>query len=244
MPRGPEAILHEVYERLYGRFGPRYWWPAKTPLEVAVGAILTQNTAWANVERAMERLRAEGLLEFAALRRTPESKLRELIRPAGYYNQKARYLAGLIAFLDRECGGDLAQLFAGDGATVRAKLLEQPGIGPETADSILLYAGGCPVFVVDAYTFRIFSRLKLGPAGASYEAMQAFFMENLPRHPALYNEYHALIVALGKHVCRSRPRCAECPLRDLPCPSGAGQSQHEAPAGRRRGKTAHPPKDD
>lgn len=236
MTRGTRAILLDVYERLYAKFGPRHWWPAKTEFEVVVGAILTQNTTWANVERALAGLRTQGLLEFPALRRAPESKLRELIRPAGYYNQKSRYLAGLMAFLDGECGGDLERLFAGEQTTVRAKLLAQRGIGPETADSILLYAGRYPVFVVDAYTFRVFSRLKLGPSDRSYDAVQAFFMKHLPRDAPLYNEYHALIVALGKQVCKKRPLCTECPLEDLPCPTAREQRKERASPPRRRSR--------
>lgn len=232
------GVLRQVYERLHARFGPRHWWPAETPLEVVVGAILTQNTAWANVERASGRLRAEGLLEFEALRSVPESRLKELIRPAGYYNQKARYLTALIQFLDKECGGDLARFFSQDASALRAKLLKLPGIGPETADSMLLYAGGLSVFVVDAYTFRIFSRLKLVPAGASYGSVQGFFTQNLPHDPALFNEYHALIVELGKRVCRPQPRCEECPLLELPCPTGPVRRGRKHPAPGPGGRSA------
>lgn len=206
------ATLLDIYRRLFGHFGPQYWWPAQAPFEVAVGAILTQSVAWSNVERAIAALARRGLLDAAALASVSEDDLAFLIRPAGYYNVKARKLKAFVGFLMDKHGGDLTALFAQPLDRVRNELLAVYGIGPETADSILLYAGNLPSFVIDAYTRRICARLGLG-APDEYEALRAFFMENLPADPRLYNEYHALFVALGKGYCtKSRPRCPTCPL--------------------------------
>lgn len=218
----------EVYRRLLERFGPQGWWPARTPFEVIVGAILTQSVAWTNVERAIAALDAAGLLSPEALAAAPAERLAPLIRPAGYYNAKARKLKAFVDYLFDRHGGRLERLFALPPEAARSALLAVHGIGPETADSILLYAGGLPTFVVDAYTVRILSRLRPGgraPApgrapGDGYEAFRRYFMGALPADPALFNEYHALLVALGKDFCRKRdPRCAECPLLPL-CPTG------------------------
>jgi endonuclease III related protein len=209
------AVLRDVYRKLSERYGPQHWWPALGPFEVIVGAILTQSTAWTNVEKAVANLRAAGRLSAAALHDLPEPDLAALIRPCGYYNVKARRLKAFVTWFNEGYGGDLGRMFSGDTATLRRELLGVYGIGEETADSILLYAGGRPVFVIDAYTRRTFRRLGLAPAPDSYAAFQAMFMENLPADPRLFNEYHALLVRLGKEACRQSPRCTACPLH--PC---------------------------
>jgi endonuclease-3 related protein len=210
------AALMSVYRRLFDRYGPQHWWPAREPFEVIVGAILTQSTAWTNVEKAIDALRAAGRLSAAALRDTPEPELAALIRPCGYYNVKARRLKAFVEWLDKAHGGDLDLMFAADSGGLRRDLLAVYGIGEETADSILLYVGNLPVFVIDAYTRRIMGRLGLSPAGDRYADFQAMFMQNLPADARLFNEYHALLVRLGKECCRrTAPRCHACPL--APC---------------------------
>ncbi|MBI5137581.1 MAG: endonuclease III domain-containing protein [Nitrospirae bacterium] len=205
------ARLMAIYNKLFAQFGPQHWWPGETPFEVCVGAILTQNTAWTNVEKAIANLKTAGVLHPATLRALPDDELAELIRPSGYFNLKARRLKGFLNFLGDEFGDSLEKMFREPTATLRPRLLAVHGIGPETADSILLYAGGHSTFVVDAYTLRIFTRLGLVPEGTGYHAMQAVFEDNLPQSAALYNEYHALIVTLGKDFCRPRgPRCGGC----------------------------------
>ena len=207
-------LVPEVYERLFARFGPQYWWPGDTPFEVVVGALLTQNTAWTNVERAIAALSQAGALSPEGIRELPETELAALIRSAGYFNQKARRLKGLVAFI--YSAGGLDALFSRPISRLREDLLGVTGVGPETADSILLYAAGMPSFGIDAYTRRVCSRLGLCPSDVTYDDLQALFATHLPIDVRLYNEYHALFVALGKDVCRPRsPRCSECPLADL-----------------------------
>jgi endonuclease-3 related protein len=209
--------LRRVYRRLVEGHGPAGWWPGDTPFEVCLGAILTQNTSWTNVEKALGVLRRRGLLSYEALRRVPPSRLAPLIRSSGYYNLKARRLRAFVDFLGREFDGR-AEAMAGESpARLRKRLLAVEGIGPETADSIVLYAAGLPLFVVDAYTRRIFGRLGLLTGGESYDEVQAYFMTRLRPNVPLYNDFHAQIVRLGKDVCRPRPRCATCPLESL-CP--------------------------
>ncbi|MBX6423771.1 endonuclease III domain-containing protein [Thermosulfurimonas sp. F29] len=209
-------ILQEIYRRLFRHFGPQHWWPAESPFEVCVGAILTQNTNWRNVERAIENLKARNLLSPQALYELPEDLLAELIRPAGYFRVKARRLGEFVRWLVERYGGNLSALEEVDTGELRRELLTLRGIGPETADSILLYALGRPVFVVDAYTRRILLRHGLVTEEADYHEIQELFMENLPADPDLFNEYHALLVACGKHLCRSRrPRCGDCPLQEM-----------------------------
>lgn len=214
--------LRRVYDLLFERFGPQNWWPARTPFEVCVGAILTQSVAWTNVEKAIANLDAVGLLDPARLLEALRSDWRgvaERIRPAGYYNAKARKLQAFVEHLHARHGGSLDRLFALPLPAARAELLGVHGIGPETADSMLLYAGNLPAFVVDAYTRRIFARLGHCPADISYEDLRRHFMDNLPADVPLFNEYHALIVALGKGFClKNRPRCHACPLAGL-CPA-------------------------
>jgi endonuclease-3 related protein len=210
-PPDPGAQLKKIYERLYARFGPQHWWPADTPLEMIVGAVLTQNTAWTNVERAIANLKKVRLLSLPALRRIDEKRLARLIVPAGYYNIKARRLKNVVGFIHAQ--GGLEQLFKTDTPRLREMLLAVNGLGPESVDSILLYAAGRPLFVVDAYTRRVFSRLGFFPVDEVYGKVQALFMDGLPHRTQLFNEYHALIVALAKHHCRTKPVCAPCPLR-------------------------------
>ncbi len=205
--------LLRLYEALLVRFEPQGWWPARSAFEVVVGAILTQGTAWVNVERAIRRLRAAGALRPAALRALGLRRLATLVRPAGYYRVKARRLQAFLRHLHRRHGGDLRRWLRRPVAELRAELLSIPGIGPETADSILLYAAGRPVFVVDAYTRRILARHRLVPPEVDVAQLQALFHRHLPRDPALFNEYHALLVRVAKEYCRARPRCEGCPLR-------------------------------
>jgi endonuclease-3 related protein len=204
------------YEAMFTALGPQHWWPARTPFEVIVGAILTQNTAWVNVERAIENLRRERLLTPRALERVPARRLGRLIRSSGYFRQKAKKLKAFVRFLRVEFGGSLTRMFQTPTAELRVNLLAVHGIGPETADSILLYAGGHAVFVVDAYTKRILDRHSVVREKAGYEEIRQLFEQSLPRDTALYNEFHALIVQVGKNWCRPRaPRCDSCPLGAL-----------------------------
>jgi endonuclease-3 related protein len=208
--------LKEIHDRLLAAFGPQHWWPGDTPLEICVGAILTQNTAWVNVEKAIANLKGAGLLdgEEASIERMlamPDADLAELIRPSGYFNLKAKRLKGFLRFVRDEFDGELAAMFREPLDTLRPRLLAVYGVGPETADSILLYAGDYPTFVVDAYTIRIMTRLGVVDEGITYHAMKELFELALPPDPALFNEFHALLVALGKDFCRPRgPRCGGC----------------------------------
>jgi endonuclease-3 related protein len=207
--------LIQVFDLLRSAYGPQNWWPADTPLEVIVGAVLTQNTAWHNVALAIANLKREGLLEPGLLFRAETERVKALIRPAGYYNVKYERLMNLLRYLDGY-GMDLAKLRGLPLSHVREELLEVKGVGPETADSILLYALQRPVFVVDAFTRRLFSRLGFGWMGqAPYDEVQRFFMEALPPDLALYNESHALIVVHSKNTCKKRPRCVGCCLSSL-----------------------------
>ncbi|MGQ9658819.1 MAG: endonuclease III domain-containing protein [Thermochromatium sp.] len=200
-----------IHDRLLAHYGPRQWWPADTPFEVMIGAVLTQNTAWSNVERALERLKARCSLKADAILALDPTDLAETIRPAGYFNVKARRLIALCTFYRAADGWD--GLDALKTETLRARLLTVSGIGPETADDILLYAFERPVFVVDAYTRRIFSRLGLLNGDEDYETIRMAFESALGPDVPLYKEYHALIVEHAKQVCRSRPRCSDCVLR-------------------------------
>ena len=207
--------LRNVYRLLFEQWGPQHWWPGRTRFEIIVGAILTQNTAWTNVEKAMRRLRKARALNLHSLHAADLQTLAEWIRPAGYFNVKARRLRAFTQIMFDQFGGDLRRLFALETPALREILLGVNGIGPETADSILLYAGGRPVFVVDTYTRRFMMRHGWIGAKATYNDISWLFTGRLSRDAALYNEYHALIVALGKNLCRSKPRCAECPLQSL-----------------------------
>ncbi len=207
--------LMEIFDRLLDHFGPRFWWPAGSPFEVCVGAVLTQNTNWGNVEKALQNIKGEDLLSPKALREIPVERLAELIRPAGYFNVKSSRLKDFIGWLFERYDGSLERMFAVNWRDLRAELLTVRGIGPETCDSILLYAGHMPSFVVDAYTKRLFSRLGLLGERASYEETRGLFMANLPADVPLYNEYHALIVQHCKDFCRKKPLCGSCPLNSI-----------------------------
>jgi endonuclease-3 related protein len=207
--------LLSIYNRLYKSFGPQGWWPADSAFEVAIGAILTQNTSWQNVERAIDNLKKKGLLTFEKMYRVNKGELARLIRPAGYFNIKAKRIKNFLSFLKRSYNGSLKKMSSGDPAYLRQELLSVNGIGPETADSILLYALGKPVFVVDAYTKRIFSRHKLAKEDVDYHALQSLFMMHLPPDEQLFNEYHALLVKLAKDYCRkSKKECLRCPIHE------------------------------
>lgn len=208
--------LLNIYDTLQDHFGDLRWWPGDSAFEVMVGAILTQNTAWKNVEAAIRRLKAENLLHPARLRSLADQRLADLIRPAGYYRIKTKRLKAFLQFFYREYQDDLGALFTEDLWVLREKLLLVHGIGEETADSILLYAGGKPVFVVDAYTRRIMKRHRLISDKARYADIQTLFMAGLPRNAPLYNQYHALLVNTGKQFCKKQnPACEICPLQSF-----------------------------
>jgi len=209
-------LLQVLYDRLWQAFGPQGWWPGETPFEVALGAILTQNTNWNNVARVMERLKEEGRLTAAALTALPEAELAGLFRPAGYYNLKTRRVKNFLALLQGRYQGSMEVMAQESLESLRQQLLEVKGIGPETADSILLYALNKPTFVVDAYTFRILSRHHLLPESCPYEELRSLFMDHLAADVGLYQEYHALLVRLGKEWCRPKPRCESCFLQGWP----------------------------
>ncbi|WP_022856002.1 MULTISPECIES: endonuclease III domain-containing protein [Thermodesulfobacterium] len=216
MTRKISEVLQEIYQRLFEFFGPQNWWPAETPFEVCVGAILTQNAAWKNVEKAISNLKQKGLLSPPALYQLPVEKLAELIKPSGFYNLKAKRLKSFVEFLMLNYQGNLDLMFKKPISHLRAELLNIKGLGKETIDSILLYGGNLPVFVVDAYTYRILNRHFLVPEETTYDEIQALFMENLPPDPQLFNEYHALLVACGKSFCKKNsPLCDPCPLKGL-----------------------------
>lgn len=208
------ATLRDIFKRLLDRYGALFWWPAETPFEVCVGAILTQNTAWTNVEKAIAALKQAGIMSPETLHASDPEQLAHLIRPAGYFNVKSQRLKAFTTWLFLNHQGSLERMFSGDWQELRAELLQLRGIGPET----LLYAGHKATFVVDAYTRRLFQRLGLLPDDAGYEQTRAMFMNNLPGDVALFNEYHALIVEQCKRFCRAKPLCNGCPLCDV-CPS-------------------------
>jgi endonuclease-3 related protein len=207
-------ILLKFYKKLYEAFGPQHWWPGETPFEVAVGAILTQNTNWGNVEKAIKNLKREKVLDPEAIHNMPADRLSLLIKPAGYFNIKAKRLKSFIGFLMNDYQGSLKRLKKEDTHLLREKLLSINGIGPETADSILLYALEKPVFVIDAYTKRVLSRHNILGNENPYEKFQELFNSSLKKDIRLFNEYHALFVRVGKTFCKRRePLCEECPLK-------------------------------
>jgi endonuclease-3 related protein len=227
MPATVPLNAHDLYQRLLAAYGPQDWWPAETPLEVVVGAVLTQNTAWRNVALAIEQLRARRLLELEALLAAPEGELKDAIRSSGFYNIKYERLRHVLAFL-RERGG-IAGAAALPGEPLRAELLAVPGVGPETADSILLYALDKPFFVVDSYTRRLLARLGHAWAErAPYAQVQGWFTGQMPPDTARYNEYHALIVQHCKEHCLKKPACPGCPLAER-CPSNGRTPQQRPP---------------
>ncbi len=210
-----KEILRLIYENLYDAFGPQHWWPGDGPFEVMVGAILTQNTNWSNVEKAIDNLRMEGMLTPFSIERITSRRLAELIRPAGYFNIKAERLKAFVKFFIEEYSGDVSLMKRRDTAALRRELLGVKGIGPETADSILLYALEKPVFVIDAYTKRVLSRHGIMDQSEPYESFQELFHASLPRDVRLFNEYHALFVRVGKEYCKTRPVCSGCSLNGL-----------------------------
>jgi endonuclease-3 related protein len=203
-----------VYRRLRAARGPAGWWPARSAFEVCLGAILVQNTSWSNVEKSLAVLRGRGLLSYDALRGLAAEELAPIIRSSGCFNVKARRLRAFLDFLGREYGGRVEAMAREEPWALRAKLLAVPGIGRETADSIALYAAGLPLFVIDAYTRRVFARLGFVRGDEPYDVLQRVFMDALPAEAALYNDYHAQLVLLAKDVCRAKPVCGACPLAD------------------------------
>jgi endonuclease-3 related protein len=209
-------ILLEMYDRLYETFGPQNWWPGDSPFEVAVGAILTQNTNWSNVEKAIENLKKHKALSAKIIHEMPAGKLADLIKPTGYFNIKAARLKFFMDFLVNSYSGSTEKMKKDDMLSLRDKLLQIKGIGPETADSILLYALEKPIFVIDAYTKRVLSRHRIMDYDKPYEEFQELFLSRLNREVKTFNEYHALFVKVGKTYCRrKKPLCAECPLNDI-----------------------------
>jgi len=204
--------LLSIYQKLFDRYGPRNWWPAESAFEMAIGAILTQNTNWNNVEKAIANLRAEEALDCQRICAIERLELEALIRPAGFFRQKAERLQLFACYLRDHYQGSLENMLRQPLEPLREELLALKGVGPETADSILLYAGEQPSFVVDAYTGRLFTRLGLLRGDEKYAPIRSFFMSRLPAETGLYNEYHALIVVQCKEHCRKRPLCADCPL--------------------------------
>ena len=210
--------LQDIYHRLMACYGSQHWWPAEGPFEMIVGAILTQSAAWVNVEQAIASLKAAEALSPQALRRLPLPEIAALIRPSGYYNAKALKLKSFAQWLGEHYEDDLDKLWAEEIDRLRRHLLSIHGVGEETADSIILYGAGKPVFVIDAYTRRIINRLGLTPESNGYAAYQALFMNHLSADSGLFQEYHALLVCLAKDVCRRRPLCRQCCLESI-CPS-------------------------
>jgi endonuclease-3 related protein len=208
-------LLREIYRVLFRAFGPRHWWPAETPFEVMVGAILTQNTSWTNVEKAIQRLKEKSCLDMERIRELKTSQLASMIKPSGFFRIKADRLKTFVDFLFEEYRGKIEMMKREPLRSLREKLLRVRGVGPETADSILLYGLGRPVFVVDAYTKRILSRHGIISEKASYEEVQNLFMSHLPHEAGRFNEYHALLVHLGKTFCKKVPRCEICPLNGI-----------------------------
>jgi len=205
--------LQEIYNRLSSHFGAQNWWPGDSPFEIMVGAVLTQNTNWQNVEKAIANLKEAGLLSFAAMSALPVEELAQYIRPAGYYNIKAGRLQNFFAMINGQWDGDLDYFLTQPGAEIRENLLSVKGIGPETADSMVLYAAEQPIFVVDTYTHRILSRHGIIPEEYGYFEIQELLMDNLEEDTRLFNEYHALLVQTGKHFCmKSKAKCSDCPL--------------------------------
>ena len=216
-------VLQNTYQRLLDHYGRQHWWPAEEPFEVIVGAILTQSTAWTNVEKAVANLKNAGALTPQTLRELPREEIASLIYPSGYYNVKARKLKAFVDWLGGKYNDNLSHLLGNNTNDLREQLLSVYGIGEETADSIILYAAGKPVFVIDAYTRRIINRRGLKPSAETYTAYQTLFIKHLPADSWLFNEYHALLVRLGKDVCRKNPACERCCLNATSKHASEGQ---------------------
>jgi len=210
-----KEILSDIYTYLYNHFGPQQWWPGDTPFEIAVGAILTQNTNWGNVEKAITNIKAKKALNANTLHKMPHKQLASLIKPAGYFNIKAKRLKNFLNFLATNFKSSMNRMKSEDTNVLREQLLDVNGIGPETADSILLYALDKPIFVIDAYTKRVLSRHKLAAEKPDYHELQDLFYNHLPMDRKLFNEFHALFVMVGKHFCKPKPRCSACPLESM-----------------------------
>ncbi len=206
------SLVYSIYLYLIKSLGPQGWWPAKTPLEMVIGAILTQNTAWTNVEKAIRNLKRKRWINAAVLHKRSHSELAQTIRPSGYFNIKSVRLKNFVQILMDQFKGRIERMFALSLPELRDLLLSIWGIGAETADSIILYGARKKIFVVDAYTRRIFSRHGFFPEEHSYEEVQNFFHQSLPKKLKIFNEYHALIVNIGKNFCRKVPLCHLCPL--------------------------------
>ena len=213
------SVLLDIYHRLLARYGPQHWWPGDSRLEIVLGAILTQSTAWTNVEKALTNIRGAGLLSVQQLKKIPRDRLATHIRPSGFFNAKTKKVKAFIDHLCKNYGGDLELFLSKEMYELREELLSIYGIGEETADDILLYAAAKPSFVIDSYTRRILKRLRLAPITESYQAYQGTFHQNLPAESALYNEYHALLDRHAKETCKSEPLCGGCCLLEL-CPTG------------------------
>ena len=210
-----KILLLNIYRKLYKTYGPMHWWPGETPFEVMVGAILTQNTSWKNVEKAIQNLKERKVLHVRGIHQLKSSQLASLIKSSGYFRIKADRLKAFVNFLIEDYDGELKRLMKEGVEPLRQKLLDVKGIGPETADSILLYGLKKPIFVVDAYTKRILSRHGIISEKASYDEVQRLFMNHLPPDGRLFNEYHALLVHLAKTLCKKTPRCDICPLKGI-----------------------------
>ena len=211
-----DNIYTEVYQNLFDHFGHQNWWPGETPFEIIVGAVLTQNTNWGNVSKAINNLRDAGLLSFSALKLLTVDEIASYIRPSGYYNLKAKRLRNLLDMIEETYDGELDLFLEDSLESGRDNLLLVKGVGPETADSILLYACGLPTFVIDTYTHRVFSRHQLVDEETDYESMQDLFVSQLPHDVQLFNEYHALIVRVASTYCKkTNPLCEQCPLQGI-----------------------------
>jgi endonuclease III related protein len=209
----PGAALRAFYAKMLSQLGPQDWWPARSRLEIIVGAILVQNTAWQNATLALKRLRVSGLLSLARLQKASPAEIETCVRPAGFFRQKARTIRNFLDWLERDCQGSLVNLFALQPKEARGRLLGIKGLGPETVDAILLYAGGHAIFVADSYTRRVLARHRMVHPEADYDDVQSFMHRHLPSKPDLFNEYHALLVSVGKQYCRRpAPQCTDCPL--------------------------------
>ncbi|MBI4166587.1 MAG: endonuclease III domain-containing protein [Acidobacteria bacterium] len=218
---GKARELEKYFHALHLHFGPQHWWPAKTRLEVILGAILTQNTSWRNAALALRELRLAGLLRYTSLKHLPAKKLAPYVRSAGFFRQKARAIRNFLDWLEQQCGGSLHRLFSLPPEEARNRLLRIKGLGPETVDAILLYAGRHAFFVADSYTRRVLIRHRLIPQNSGYNATQVFMHQHLESSHVLYNEFHALLVKVGKRYCvKSTPKCSNCPLRPFLPPSG------------------------
>jgi len=209
------GTLQNAYDLLYSALGPQAWWPGDSPFEVMVGAILVQNTSWRNVARTIDLLKEAGLLDPSRLYAAPVAELEELLRPVGYFRIKTKRLRNMLRLIVEDFGGSVERLLELDTETLRETLLAVSGVGPETADSIVLYAAHKPSFVVDTYTHRIFARHGWIDYGAGYYEIKDYCESELPRDVPLYNEFHALLVHVGHHWCKRVPRCTECPLQPL-----------------------------